>query len=61
MFRFLYLGSGDEEMEIYDNSEDGDDESDGGIELEDEDDEEESMLPDKAEGSSTGTCILKQL
>ena len=61
MVCFLYLGSGDEEMEIYDNSEDGDDDDDcdGGIEVEDEDDNEESMVPDKAEGSSTG--IMKQL
>lgn len=43
-------GSGDEEMEIYDNDE-GDGDSDGGIEVDDENDEE-TMLPGKEESSS---------
>lgn len=44
-------GSGDEEMEIYDNNE-GDDDSDGGIEVDDENDEE-TMLPVKDKGESS--------
>ena len=44
-------------MEIYDNDE-GDDDSDGGIEVDDENDEE-TMLPGKEE-SSSGTKNMRK-
>lgn len=47
-------GSGDEEMDIYDNDED-DDDSDRGIEVDDEEETEEAMTDVKGDGSSTGT------
>ena len=47
-------------MEIYDNGEDADGDSDGGIEVEDGDDDgkEESVSPANGAGSSTGTCTV---
>ena len=49
-------------MEIYDNDEEGDDDSDDGIEVEDDDDgKEESMSPDKSAGSSTGKVVFRIL
>lgn len=57
MFFILCSGSGDEEMEIYDNDEEGDSDSDDAIEVGDDDEIEESMPPvkDDGSGSSTGT------
>lgn len=60
---FLCSGSGDEEMEIYDNDEEGDGDSDGGIEVEDDDNDdddeiEESIPPVNGDGSSTGTVLF---
>ena len=60
---FLCLGSGDEQMEMYDNEE-GDDDSDDGIEVEDNDDDEneESMSPvNNAAGSSSGKVVFQTL
>lgn len=47
------LGSADEEMEIYDNDEDDSDDSDGGIEVDNDEEIEEPVSKD--DGSSTGT------
>ena len=55
----LCSGSGDEEMDIYDNDEDDDDDdSDGGIEVDGEEEIEEieeCMADVKGDGSTTGT------
>ena len=60
---FLYLGSGDEEMEIYDNDEEDYDGSDDGIEAEDDDDDEKegSLSPADGAGSSAGTVVFRTL
>lgn len=50
-------------MEIYDNDEEGNDDSDDGIEVEDDNDDEkeESISPVNGAGSSTGTVVFRIL
>lgn len=50
-------------MEIYDNNEEGDVESDDGIEVEDDDDDEkeESLSPVDGAGSSTGRTLYRMM
>ena len=55
---FLFSGSGVEEMELYDDDEEGD--SDGGIEVDDDGDDdeiEESIPPVNGDGSSKGIVL----